>query len=773
MGFRPFVWLLARKHSLSGFVRNDAEGVDIEVEGTEESISAFIVDVARHPPPLTVIDKLEVGFQPPHGCRSFTIEDSRGGNGRFTLISPDITLCHDCLRELSDPSDFRFGYPFINCTNCGPRFTIISDVPYDRERTTMREFSMCPTCQREYDDPSSRRYHAQPNSCPACGPTLELVGAADSQEPLSSPLERARELLRAGRIVAIKGIGGFHLACDAENDDAVSLLRRRKHREEKPFAAMCPDIETASLLCEISDEERELLASAKRPVVLLKKRHGCPLSEHVAPGSPSIGVMLPYTPLHHLLFRPDGPSVAEGRGGRTPTLVFKALVMTSGNVSDEPIAYRNADALSRLANIADSFLLHDRDIHVRCDDSVARVFKGTEMVLRRSRSYVPDPIRLPFTTGDVLACGAELKNTFCLTHEGYAFMSHHVGDLENLETLEAFEEGIEHFKRLFRLSPAIIAHDLHPEYLSTKYAMKLAGENPTLKLIGVQHHHAHVASAMAENGYLDTVIGVAFDGAGLGVDGTLWGGEFLIADYHGAKRVAHLASLPLAGGEMAIRQPWRMAFSYLRSAYGNQIDRWPLDDKRCVQEWIERAGRERVGILARMVEREVNSPATTSAGRLFDAVASLIGVRDAVNFEGQAAIQLENLAAEICDSSRYRYEIRDVNGLTTIYSAPLIRDIVGDLDAGVEKSRVARRFHNTVSDMIVQVCRRLRQEIGLSTVALSGGVFQNMLLLESASRELAESGFQVLTHGKVPPNDGGISLGQAIVADRIWHGSKQ
>jgi hydrogenase maturation protein HypF len=651
------------------------------------------------------------------------------------LVSADTATCADCLRELADPADRRFGYPFINCTNCGPRFTIVRDVPYDRPLTTMADFAMCERCAAEYHDPADRRFHAQPTCCPACGPRLTVLDQAGNVGS-GEPVARTAELLREGQVLAIKGLGGYHLAADAACEQAVAALRAGKHREDKPFAVMAADLAAARQLCEVDSVAAELLASKGRPIVLLTRRPDADIAASAAPGNRSLGIMLPYTPLHHLLLQAVG----------------RPIVLTSGNVSDEPILFRDGDALARLGGIADAFLVHDRAIHIRTDDSVARVFGGRPMLIRRSRGYVPEPISVtsvfPRAT---LACGAELKNTFCLARDRHAVVSQHIGDLENAETLRSFTEGIEHFRRLFDIDPQVVAHDLHPEYLSTKYAMELADEG--LSLQGVQHHHAHIASCLADNGIgtaLESggpVIGVAFDGTGYGPDGTIWGGEFLVADLAGFERVGHLAPVPMPGGAAAIRQPWRMAAAYLGEAGPDDLVR------RNQEAWPT---------IVAMARKGINSPLTSSAGRLFDAAAAILGVRDAINYEGQAAVELEQLA-DPTQRGAYPAGI-EAGPPFRINGADLLAAVVEDLAAGTPRPVIAARFHHGVAALIEAGCLLARDRHGLGTVALSGGVFQNMLLLHAVVARLEAAGFRVLVHSRVPCNDGGISLGQAVVA---------
>ncbi len=720
VGFRPFVHGLASGLGLAGLVGNDAAGVFIEVEGAPDAVGRFLDGLRTRPPRLAVVERVTTRELRTAGRDGFAIVRSDASGERRALVSWDSATCDDCLRELNDPADRRYRYPFVNCTNCGPRFTIVTDVPYDRPHTTMAGFPMCGPCAAEYEDPADRRFHAQPLCCPACGPSLALRPHADE------PLTTARDMLAAGAVLAVKGLGGYHLAARAASEAAVAALRSRKHREDKPFAVMVPDLAAARTLCELSDAEEALLTGPRRPIVLARRRPDAALAASVAPGNRDLGLMLPYTPLHHLL-------------------VTEPVVLTSGNVSDEPIAHQDADALERLGGIADAFLFHDRPIRTRTDDSVARVFQGRPLPVRRSRGYTPEPI--PVAKGrPVLAVGAELKNTFCLTRDGRAFISHHIGDLENYETLRAFEEGIEHFQRLFDITPELIAYDPHPEYLSTKYAL-----DRDLPSIAVQHHHAHIASCLADNGEDGPVIGVAFDGTGYGTDGTLWGGEFLIAALDGFERAGHLEPVPMPGGAAAIREPWRMA-----AAYG-------------VPEDLPVARRPDWSTVTEMAERRVNAPLTSSMGRLFDTVAAVLGVRDRVNYEGQAAIELEQ-RADLSEPTAYPASITGTSTFA-VAGGDLLDAVVADLRARVSVPVIAARFHNGVAALVVNAASRIREETGIGAVALSGGVFQNVFLLGRAVSGLKDAGFAVLTHHRVPPNDGGISLGQAAVATarhRSW-----
>jgi hydrogenase maturation protein HypF len=743
IGFRPFIYNLAQKHLIRGWVLNNEKGVLIDAESEDGNLDRFIQDIPKLAPPLARIESFDVKYLEPLGYSTFEIRKSEEAQEKFTLISPDVATCDQCLSELFSPQNFRYRYPFINCTLCGPRFTIIQDIPYDRHQTTMAPFVMCPVCQKEYEDPSDRRFHAQPNACPACGPSLCLKDREGEEVP-GDPIVNTLDLLVKGKIVAIKGLGGFHLACDARNQEAVSSLRSRKFREDKPFAVMCRNIEEVKEHCEVDEEEEKLLLSVEKPIVILRRRENSPVAHAVAPYQDTLGVMLPYSPLHHLLL--NGP--------------LKALVMTSGNVSDEPIAYKNEEALKRLSNIADHFLFHNREIHMRCDDSVTRVFEGKPYILRRSRGYVPFPVKLSFPLEMILACGGELKNTFCLTRGQYAFMSHHIGDLENLETLTSFEEGIEHFKRLFYIEPKAVAYDLHPDYLSTQYALSI----PDIPKIGVQHHHAHIVSAMAENGMEGDVIGVALDGTGFGLEGTVWGGEFIRASLRDFDRLAHLKKVPMPGGSMAIKEPWRMAMVYLSDAFGDETSKLKVD-------LIKRIDSHKWDILKRAIEKKINIPWTSSMGRLFDAVSSLLSIRDEVHYEGQAAIEME-MIADRWVKEEYPFNIYKDEKPIVVDPTETIRGAARDLIDRVPPSKISGKFHKTIARLIVETCETIRSDEKLNRVVLSGGVFQNIFLLSLVIEGLKESSFDVYTHHVVPANDGGISLGQAVIAHmRLFQGN--
>ncbi len=750
VGFRPFVYGQALHYGLSGFVLNDSLGVTIEVEGSLSQLESFQQALHEKLPPLARIDTMAREILPTNGETDFRIVHSQASSERKALISPDTAICTDCLHELFDATDRRYSYPFINCTNCGPRFTIIQDVPYDRTQTTMSVFPMCTDCQAEYDNPLSRRFHAQPNACPVCGPRMQLLDATGQQVVCDNPIDGAAQKLADGAILAVKGVGGYHLACDALHEEAVARLRVRKHREAKPFALMVPDLETAQQLCIINDKEAALLQSYRRPIVLLRKQTDCSVATAVAPQYDTLGIMLPYAPQHYLLLA----AFAKYTGSACPI----ALVMTSGNLSDEPIAYRDNDAVQRLSSIADGLLTYNRTIHIRCDDSVTRIVAHGEQFLRRSRGYAPEPITLALACPQpILACGGHLKNTYCLGKERQAFVSHHIGDLENMETLQSFREGITHFEGLFGIPPEVVAYDLHPEYLATKYAL----DSNIPRKIGVQHHHAHIASVIAEHGLQGPVIGVAADGTGYGTDGAVWGCEVMRANLQGFDRLAHLAYVPLPGGEQAVRQPWRMAATYLAHTYGD--DFFALDIP-----FVQSIERKRWHTLTQMIAKKLNAPPTSSLGRLFDAVAALLGIRNEVIYEGQAAIEME-LLADTHDAHVYPFSLAE--GEPAILDVrPIIQGIVEDVQRSIAIATIAGSFHLTIAQLLTVACVQARQQTSINTVALSGGVFQNRLLLERLIILLEQQAFQVYTNRRVPPNDGGISLGQLAIAAALTSG---
>lgn len=739
VGFRPFIYRIARENGLKGRVINTSEGVQIDVEGSEEAIRKFTTILNGNPPPLAKIEEINIHSLKPIGFRDFAIQETESGGTAEAFVSVDVAVCEDCLREMFDPGNRRYRYPLINCTNCGPRFTIIKDIPYDREFTTMNVFPMCPECSLEYHDPSDRRFHAQPTACVKCGPEVILRDPSGGVVDKHKPIDGAAHLLKESCILAIKGLGGYHLACNAKDHHAVPALRQRKVREDKPFAVMVHNLEEARQLCYVSEKEADLLTSPARPIVLLKKK-GETVAPEVAPGNAYLGIMLPYTPLHYLLLEKiDFP-----------------LVMTSANLSNEPIAYQDEDAFMRLGDIAEYFLTHNRKIEHRCDDSVTRVFMDREYPLRRSRGYSPVPLKLASEGVSVFAVGGEQKNTFCLTKGKFAFLSHHIGDLENLETLEAFHNETEMYRKLFHVEPELIAYDFHPEYLSTKYALDIPG----LTKVGVQHHHAHIAACMAENGLDGNVLGVSFDGTGFGPDGSIWGGEFMYASLTDFKRFAHLKYTPMPGGARAIKEPWRMAAGYLFNEFGRD---WKIQES---VGFLKNKNGMLLEALEEIMEKWINCPPTSSMGRLFDAVAALIGIRDTVNYEGQAAVEMEQAAVRAINKVdiNYNYVTNLRDSVYEIDTGGIISGVLDDLSQKEDESVIAWKFHNTIKDMVVSLCKRGREEFGENRVCLSGGVFQNLLLLDMVYRELTANKFNVYIHRLVPANDGNISLGQAVVA---------
>ncbi len=730
VGFRPFVYESAAKFRLTGWVKNVGSSVLIEVEGGSAALDRFGAALEHDSPELALVQEISSVDLQPRGDSEFKIVESQDNPGEPVSVTADSATCIECLEEVADSHARRYGYAFTNCTNCGPRFTIVTDVPYDRPNTTMVSFEMCGECQAEYSNPGDRRFHAQPICCPACGPTLELVDP-DGVSFDGDPIEYAAKLLLDEQVVAIKGLGGFHLAALASSDQAVGGLRKRKHREDKPFAVMVPDLAAARALCEVSETEAAMLSELARPIVLLSRRHDADVAASVAPHTTELGVMLAYTPLHTLLLNRVG----------------QPIVLTSGNVSDEPIAYADDDARRRLGAIADSFLTHDRPIRTRTDDSVVREVAGAPMMIRRSRGYVPGSIRLPLEARrPILACGAELKNTITLAVGGQAVLSHHIGDLKNLETYESFLDAIDHLERLFRVVPQVIAHDLHPNYLSTGYAHEVAG----VELVAVQHHHAHISACMVDNGHTEPVIGVAFDGLGYGSDHSMWGGEFLVADLADFERLGWFEPILLPGGDAVMREPWRMAAAYLVGLGEADSDLAVSDRQPRWQDVVDLTRSDLAGLT------------TTSVGRLFDAVASLVGVRDTVNYEGQAAVELEQIV-DPDETGAYSATI-DGDANFTIRGSDFVAAVLGDLRGGVETSRISARFHRGLAETVVLGCERIRDTGGPSTVAISGGVFLNKVLMERAVAQLEQREFRVLRHCRIPPNDGCISLGQAAVA---------
>jgi hydrogenase maturation protein HypF len=745
VGFRPYVFHLASELGLGGYVLNDELGVLVEVEGPPGRVEEFLARLGPEAPPMAAVGRVDVEEAAVLGEGEFRIAASERGAEADVPISPDAATCSDCLRELLDPADRRYRYPFINCTNCGPRFTIVRGVPYDRPRTTMASFAMCAACTAEYEDPLDRRFHAQPNACPECGPRARLVDAAGRQlagNGHRDAVAAAAAEVAAGRIIAVKGMGGFHLACRADDEAAVAALRGRKHREDKPFALMAPSLASARELVELSERDEALLAGREAPIVIARRRSSAPVADAAAPRSGDLGVMLPYSPLHHLLLRDAGAT----------------LVMTSGNVSDEPIAYRDAEAVERLSSIADAFLVHDRPIHMRTDDSVVRSIRGGMILLRRSRGYVPREIELPFDGRAALGCGAELKNTFCLAKGRRAWVGHHIGDLKNYETLRSMVEAIAHFERLFCVEPEVVAHDLHPDYLSTRYALDRSGVDP----VGVQHHHAHLAACLAEHSELGDAVGAIYDGSGFGADGSVWGGELLAGDIGRSERIGLLLPVPLPGGDAAVREPWRMACSWLGAISGD--DPPPLP--RGLAADVDPAAWGRVSELARA---RAASPLTSSVGRLFDAIAALCGVCTRVNYEGQAAAELE--AASDPGQEPYPLPLVEGGGIDGAPDSALVLDaretiaaVLRDLGRGEAPARIGGRFHAALAAASASALEVGAERTGSGTAVLSGGAFQNRILLEATRHRLLGAGLRVLVPQRLPPNDGGIAFGQVAAA---------
>ncbi len=735
VGFRPFIFRLAHEYGIKGWVLNSSEGVTIWAEAPEETIAAFYRSILERPPKLAMIVNHRMRPGEPQGFDRFFIKHSEKSDRKDVIISPDVSTCEECFREVMDPADRRYRYPFTNCTNCGPRFTIIMDVPYDREKTTMRDFPMCPACAREFEDPMYRRFHAQPNCCPECGPHTFLQDAEGNVYP-----GLGWEFLKAGKIVAVKGLGGFHLVCDATNREAVAALRRRKIREYKPFAVMCRDLQVAEKYCRISPEEARLLESPAHPIVILERRRLDDLPPEIAPGIATLGVMLPYTPLHHLLF---------DKG-------LEILIMTSANISDDPLIIDNDEALQKLRGIADYFLMHNRRIYNRCDDSVAAVVGGEVQIYRRARGYVPLPVDLPVEPpAPILGCGGELKNTFCMTKGKSAYLSQHLGDINHYGNYQQFLYTIPRFEKMLDVRPEVVAYDLHPQYMATRWAQGLQG----VRKVGVQHHHAHMASCLAENLVTAPALGVVCDGTGYGLDGAIWGFEFFAGTPGHLERMAHLDYLPLPG-EITIKRPARMSLVYLYELFGDRgldyarrhLPALPLEEQR---------------LLVRQLENRFNTVPTSSCGRLFDAVSALLGICTRVQYEGQAAIEMETLASRDGSGGVYGFEFQTGVKPYKLGVRGIFEGILADLEQGVPVSESAGRFHRTLVEMIVMVVKRMREETGLNLVALSGGVFQNKLLFLLLCRRLAEEGFQVLYHKKVPTNDGGLSLGQVYIASEV------
>jgi hydrogenase maturation protein HypF len=748
VGFRPFVYRLAEQLGLAGFVNNNSSGVTIEIEGPDESIEKFLVLLNRARPTLSRIDACLCERIEPVGETDFRIKPSRHDGAAAALIPPDVAICDDCLRELFDPSDRRFRYPFINCTHCGPRYTIVDGIPYDRVNTSMATFTMCVECDREYHDPADRRFHAQATACPTCGPRL-YVHDGHRELPQLDPIEAAVNTLREGKILALRGLGGFQLAVDATNDAAVCELRRRKQREQKPLALMAPDLEHVRRFCFVSEDEENLLNDCTRPIVLLRRKNITSIAPSVAYDNLYLGFMLPYTPLHHLILQGN----------------FAALVMTSGNISEEPIAIGNQEALQGLAGIADCFLLHDREIRQRCDDSVVRFSAGSPRSIRRARGYVPHPVHLSHATKiPILACGGQLKNTVALSRGDEVFLSQHIGDLDNPVTMDFFERCIEHLKQVLEIEPKLVVHDLHPDYLSTRWALTQTG----MPAIGVQHHHAHLVSVMAENQVASPTIGIILDGTGYGSDGSIWGGEVLIGDAVGFERFAWLHPVPMPGGTAAIKQPWRMALSYLTYAFGNTV----VDLKLPLLDKIPPRDTE---LVLKMIKKQLNSPLTSSCGRLFDGVSAILCLCKEVTYEAQAAIALETAAGAgmIPSSLENSQGVPAAVGSGALPFDWLIRGVVEDVYKGFPTGTIACKFHASLAELFVRAALAAREKTGIDRVALSGGVYQNQFFFEYILSRLEREQFRTLTHRLVPANDGGLALGQVVIGDAWWRRSME
>jgi hydrogenase maturation protein HypF len=750
VGFRPFIYRLAQRMNLLGWVSNNPQGVIIEVEEEKEKVYQFISRIYEEKPPSATIENLQVEILDFFGYQNFEIRESQFGLEKKALILPDIATCPDCLEELFNPKNRRYLYPFINCTQCGPRFTIIKDIPYDRPNTTMNVFRMCERCEKEYNSPENRRFHAQPNACWECGPAVRLQTSDDRCQKVADgkeAIEKCAELLRQGYIVGIKSLGGYQIACDATNEELVKKLRERKKRIAKPFALMAKDLKMIERYCEVNEREKQILSSFRAPIVLLKKKKDIDIAKSVALNNNYLGFMFAYTPLHHLLFK----------------YIDRPLVMTSGNITDEPIYYRDEEAFEKLKNICDYFLTHNREIHIRCDDSVTRIFLSLdgkfnkEYVIRRARGYAPVPITLDYNfKKPILAVGPYLKNTFALAKDNHVFISHHIGDLDNLASTLAFEEGIKHFGNIFQIEPEVIAHDVHPEYYSTKYAKGYGGD---VKLISVQHHHAHIVSCMIENNIKEHVLGVAFDGTGYGLDDTIWGGEILISNLKEFKRVAHLEYLPQPGAKSAIKNPWQMAISWLYYSLGDEIFNLNID-------FIKRIGEDRIKQIIEIIKNKINSPLTSSMGRLFASISSLLGICDKATYEGEAEMKLEQIQDLGCKEF-YDFEIDKEKDIFIIIASSVIRQIISDIEKGISKDRISAKFHNGLVEITYKLIQRLKKKYKINKICLSGGVFQNMVLLSKLYQRLSSKNFKVFIQGKVPANDGGISLGQAVIANEL------
>jgi hydrogenase maturation protein HypF len=731
VGFRPFVYNIAVDNGLKGWVKNTSEGVYVDIEGPQESVEIFLHKLTNEAPPLSKIDDIIIENRDVKNYTEFSIEKSDDNDRTITLISPDVATCKDCEKEIMNSKDRRYQYAFTNCTNCGPRFSIIKKLPYDRPMTTMEKFKMCPHCSEEYENPRDRRFHAEPSACATCGPRVYLTDRCGNEIATENPIEEVKNLIKSGKIIGIKGLGGLHIACDGKNKEVINRLRERKSRPSKPFALMMKDIDNVKQYCSVNEIEENTLKGIKRPILLLDVINNI-LPLNVAPDNNRLGVMLPYTPLHHLLFDDS----------------IEVLVMTSANVSGLPIVYKNEEALEKLNNVVDYFLLNDRDIHVPVDDSVARVILGEERIIRRSRGYAPIPVIIEGIK-ETLAYGSHLKNTFCISKEQFAFMSQHMGDMDNLEAYKNYEYNVEHFKNLYNIKPELIAYDMHPDLLLSNFARKDEG-----KKIPVQHHHAHIVSCMIENKVNEKVIGIAFDGTGFGTDSKIWGGEFLVCDYKDFKRAGHLNYVKMAGGDSAVKQPWRMALGYLFKTYGDEVN----------TNIFTSISEKSIKTIFAMLKNNINSIENSSMGRFFDAVAALIGIKMNVTFEGEAAIHLETIS-HTNENGVYKFDIYTKDETYVVNTDNIIKNIIEDIEKSIDKSIIAKRFHNTVVAFSLEMCKLIRDKYGINSTALSGGVFQNEILLKGLHKRLIENGFKVYTHKDIPCNDGGISIGQLVIAN--------
>ncbi|MDP4145216.1 MAG: carbamoyltransferase HypF [Bacillota bacterium] len=739
VGFRPFVYNQAISLSLKGWIKNSSQGVYIDIQGEEENLDRFIYNLEDKHPSLAKIENIIIYEQELADYNGFQIKESEMKGEKITLISPDMAVCEECIKDITTPTNKRYKYPFTNCTNCGPRFSIIKAIPYDRANTTMKKFNMCGDCHKEYSDSSNRRFHAQPNACKECGPHIWIEDCYGTKVGLDDVLGWTRQRLKEGKIFAIKGLGGFHLVCDAENEEAVNLLRDRKNRPDKPFAVMINHIDTVKKYCRVNMKEEKILTGSRKPIVILEQNNDYDLPQCIAPNQSTLGVMLPYTPLHHLLFQGD----------------IEVLVMTSANVHGLPLEYENESAVEKLGHIVDYFLQHNRDIQMPIDDSIVRVVDNEIRMIRRARGYAPEPIKKD-NVKEILALGSNMKNTFCIAKDNFLFLSQHNGDLENIETAEHYKNNIEHYKNIFRFSPKYIACDMHPSYTSSEYA-----SDSLLPRVEVQHHHAHIVSCLAENNIERKVIGIAYDGTGYGIDGKLWGGEFLLCDTKEFTRLGHLNYIKMPGGQMAIKEPWRMAVSFIHRMieYSDYSMREQLK-----QLLLKLYGKKSIGVMT-LIDAEINCPKTSSMGRFFDAAASIIGGRDIISYEGQAAIELESIMDRNCNEF-YNYDV-DREKIYIINTEKIIYSIIKDKIAGVNNKIMSAKFHNTIVKFSKDICKFIREDTGINEVALSGGVFQNTFLLKQLAAELANEEFVVYTNKLIPANDGGLALGQIIIANEI------